>query len=225
MPYNYKTELQKYRKYYQSLEPVFTRPSNRAYTTVIFSFLAVSLFGWYAIRPTIQTILYLRREIADKTELNKEMEDKISALIDAQAFYQEIEPLVPLVDQALPPEPEAVPLVIQLQNLASASGVAISGLQLPTVPLVIQNIGANGKPITTKQTLEPVVVFTLILHGTYDALHAFLAGIETMRRIVTIDGITITRTQPTGLSSQSATLAGDNILQLALQLRTFYLTQ
>ena len=224
MPYNYKTELQKYRKYYQSLEPAFTKPSSRAYTTVIFSFLVVSLFGWYAIRPTIQTILYLRREIADKTELNKEMEDKIAALIEAQAFYQEIEPLVPLVDQALPPQPDAVPLVIQLQNLASASGIAIKGLQLPTVPLIAQNIDSTGKPVTKSQ--EPVVVFTLLLQGTYDTLHTFLTGIETMRRIVSIDSITITRIQQaTIISSQSATLQGNNILQLALQLRTFYLTQ
>lgn len=225
MPYNYKTELQKYRKYYESLEPVFAKTSNKAYTTVIFSFLAISLFGWYAIRPTIQTILYLRREISDKTELNKQMEDKISALIDAQAFYQEIEPLVPAIDQALPPNPDEVPLAIQFRNLANDSGVSIATLQLPATPLIIQNLSANGKTIAKAQTQAPIINFTMIAQGTYGALHSFVEGIQNMRRIASIESMAITKIHPIATSSESATLEDQNILQLALTVRTFYLTQ
>ena len=119
MALNYKNELQKYHKYYKALEPKLNKPTSKAYTTIVFSFLVVSLFGWYAIRPTIQTIIYLQREIRDKTELSKKMEDKISALIEAQAYYQEIEPLLPVIDQALPSKPDAIPVLIQLRNLAS----------------------------------------------------------------------------------------------------------
>ena len=89
MPFNYKTEIQRYRKYYHSLEPVLAKPRSKAYTTIVFSFLAVSLFGWYAIMPTIQTILFLQREIKDKTQLSTQMEDKIAALIEAQSYYQD----------------------------------------------------------------------------------------------------------------------------------------
>ena len=76
-PFDYKKEYDRYKRYYLSMEPVLTKPVNQAYTAIIFSFLAVSLFGWYAIRPTVQTIVTLKREIADKTVLNKQMEDKI----------------------------------------------------------------------------------------------------------------------------------------------------
>src|SRR3972149_7715954 len=119
MPFNYRTELHRYRRYYQSIENITKRPNTHFYTTTIFSFLAVSLFGWYAIRPTIQTILFLQREIRDKTELNKKMEDKIAALIEAQAYYQEVEPLLPVLDESLPSQPDAIPLIMQLRNLAS----------------------------------------------------------------------------------------------------------
>src|SRR5437762_11759734 len=102
MAFNYKTEYEKYRRYYQSLTPNLDKPENRAYTAIIFSFLVVSLFGWYAIRPTMQTIFTLKREIADNTEINIQMENKISALIEAQAGYQEVEPKIPIVNQALP---------------------------------------------------------------------------------------------------------------------------
>src|SRR3989338_2007521 len=118
MPFNYKTEIHRYKRYYQSIEQVANKPQARAYTTAIFSFLAVSLFGWYAIRPTLQTILYLRREIIDKTDISKKMEEKISNLIGAQATYQSVENQLPLLHAALPTNPQAVSLVQQIKKLA-----------------------------------------------------------------------------------------------------------
>jgi Tfp pilus assembly protein PilO len=223
MPYNYKTELQRYRKYYQSLEPVFKKSSSRAYTTIIFSFLAISLFGWYAIRPTIQTILYLRREIADKTVINKQMEDKIGALIEAQSMYQEIEPLLPVVDQALPEKPDAIPLVIQLRNLASRSGVLISSLQLPSVPLLGKN-ATTGNNKTAGAIKQSTFDLTISVQGTYPMIRSYLDGVISMRRVVTIDGVSVSQYQSELVGSQSAVPTG-RLLQLALRLRTFYLTQ
>ncbi|HUD19461.1 MAG TPA: type 4a pilus biogenesis protein PilO [Patescibacteria group bacterium] len=222
MPFNYKTELKQYRKYYQSIEPIFTKPSSRGYTTVIFSFLAVSLFGWYAIRPTIQTILYLRREIADKTELNKEMEDKISALIEAQAYYQQIEPLLPVVDQALPPQPDAVPFFIQLRNVASASGVLLSTIQTPTIPLVSNSL-QKGQA-TSPPASQPAYIVTIQVRGLYDGVKSFLTNVNNLRRVVTVDSINISPTDTTHVSSQSA-LPSSRLLQASLELKTYYLTK
>jgi Tfp pilus assembly protein PilO len=225
MPYNYRTELQRYRKYYQSIEPIFKQPSSRAYTAVIFSFLAVSLFGWYAIRPTIQTILYLRREIADKTEINKKMEDKISALIETQAVYQEIEPLIPAVDQALPAQPDAVPLVVQMRNLASRSAVTITTVQLPAVPLLGQDNSQGNKSSKPNISAKPLPVdLTIGILGQYVSIRSFLEGVIAMRRVVAIDGITISPYRLGSESSQSAT-QHSRLIQLVLKLRTFYVTQ
>ena len=44
MPYNYKTEVQRYRKYYQSLEPILSKPIPGIHT-IVFSFLAISSLG------------------------------------------------------------------------------------------------------------------------------------------------------------------------------------
>lgn len=224
MPYNYKTELQRYRKYYQSLEPIFKQSPSHAYTTIIFSFLAVSLFGWYAIRPTIQTILYLRREIADKTVLNKQMEDKIGALIEVQSVYQEVEPLLPVVDQALPSQPDAIPAVVQLRNLASQSGVLISTVQLPAVGLLGQDTSAGKKPKTITGKKQATFDFTIAVQGSYPMIQAFLDGVVNMRRLVAIDGVTISPYQAQSTSSQSA-VPSSRLLQLALKLRAYYLTE
>jgi Tfp pilus assembly protein PilO len=223
MALNYKTELGHYKKYYKSLEPMLKKTSSRASIAIIFSFLAVSLFTWYAIRPTIQTILYLRREIADNTLINKQMEDKISALIEAQSYYQEIEPILPSVDEAIPKNPETVPLVIQLRNLASASGVMLTSLQPATVPLL-----GKDPNITKKAPTSPLVTLTqqtydltLSVQGSFENIRSYLNGLINMRRVVTITGMTLIPIMEEQSSSPSATVA-NNMLQLALQLKTYY---
>lgn len=229
MPYNYKTEIQRYHKYIKELEPKLAKPKNKAYTTIVFSFLVVSLFGWYAIRPTIQTILLLQREIKDKTELSKKMEEKISALIEAQAYYQEIEPLLPAIDQALPTAPDAIPMIIQIRNLASLSATLITAIQLPSVPLTGQELSSTGKilpqsssPATTSK--QQVFDFAINIRGPYANLHAFIEGLTLMRRIITIDSITIVPSQSDTTSTASAE-PNSKLLQLALKLKAYYLVK
>jgi Tfp pilus assembly protein PilO len=229
MAYNYRTELQRYRKYYQSLEPVFKRPVSRAYTAVIFSFLAVSLFGWYAIRPTIQTILFLRREISDKVEINKKMEDKIAALIEAQAYYQEVEPLIPVIDTALPVQPDAIPLMIQLRNLASRSGVLVNTLQIPTLPLLGQDSPQSTRSAQTqlqgKESSKQISYdFSIAVQGPYTSVRSFLEGILAMRRLVTLSGFSITPIKKDVTASGSG-VPTTRLLQLALRLQSYYLVE
>lgn len=226
MALNYKNEIERYQKFYKELEPKLEKPRNKAYTTIVFSFLVVSLFGWYAIRPTIQTILLLKREIKDKTELSKKMEEKIAALIEAQAYYQEIEPLLPAVDQALPPIADAVPLLIQLRNLASASATTISAIQFPTVPITSQEIAApvskNGvKTATSKQQTFDI---TLTVRGPFSGIQSFIEGLTVMRRISSVESITIAPGQAERTSSSSAQLNA-KLLQLALRIKAYYLVK
>jgi len=226
MAYNYKTELGRYRRYYQSLEPIFNKTSSRTYTSVIFSFLAVSLFGWYAVRPTIQTILYLKREITDNTLVDKQMEDKISALIETQAYYQQIEPILPVLDQALPPNPDAVPLVIQLRNLASDSGVLLTSLQPASTPLLGKNPTKNSTAPTSSivSSKQQSYDLTVSVQGSFKNIRSFLSGIINMRRVTTITGMTLSPTKGEPSASPSSTLS-ENILQLALRLKTYYLVE
>lgn len=225
MPYNYKTELERYRKYYQSLEPLMKKSNTQNYTAVIFSFLVISLFGLYAIRPTIQTILTLKREIQDKTDISKKMEDKITALIEAQAAYSQIEQSLPLIDEALPDTPDAIPLVIQIRNLGRISGVTLTTVQMPTVPLYREATpSAKSKtvPVSGKQQN---LKFSITLVGPYTAVQAFLTGLQDLRRIVTIDDMTVTPDKTSQLSASDSATAEGQQLMLTLNLVTYYLVK
>ena len=206
MAFDYKKEYERYKRYYQSIEPAFQKPANRAYTAIIFSFLVVSLFAWYAIRPTMQTIFTLKREIVDKTDIDKKMENKISALIEAQAAYQEIEPNIPLIEQALPVYSDSPRAVHQLQGLAADADVTMSDLSLAAVPI------ATSTAVPNTITDFPI---SLTVTGTYPQITTFVHGILTLRRMMNIDSMLFS-------PSQSATPSGTQI-KLDLKLKVFYL--
>lgn len=226
MPYNYKTELQRYRRYYQSLEPLFRISKNQNYTAIIFSFLAISLFGWYAIRPTIQTILTLKKEITDKTDISKKMEDKISALIEAQAAYSEVEPFLPVIEQALPSQPDALPLVLQFRNLANLTGVSIFSIQVPSVPLLGQVASASAlrAKIAGQNTKQQVFDISLSVTGDYASLSTFLTGLIEIRRIVSIESTSIVPYRTSDVVASDSATRNTQQLQLALKLKAYYLT-
>lgn len=202
-------------RYYKKIEPILKKPRMRASTSAVFSFLAISLFAWYAIRPTAQTIIHLRREIADKTTLNKQMEDKITTLIEVQEKYQAIQHRLPLLKQAIPENPDVTILVRQLQNIAVFSGASISSIQIPNIPILGQEATPGAKLAQQKPTESFPVMITLI--GEYPALKSCIDQLLTLRRITSIDSISF---------KQGPAIAPYiNNLQVSLKLTSYYMNQ
>lgn len=222
MPFNYKTELHRYKRYYQSIERIAAKPKTRAYTTAIFSFLAVSLFGWYAIRPTLQTILTLQKEIEDNGRVNAQMEEKIGKLIEAHATYQSVEADLPYVSQALPPAPEVLTAIGQIRNIAVIRGASISAITSSAAPLLSKEQTTPNKPTTPKgipNRKVKSVQLSVVLVGTFDSLQGIIEDILSMRRITTIDTLSFT---PDRETEQQRTF-GSIPLKLVIRLNTHYI--
>ena len=201
---------EQYRKYYHSLEPMFAKPKTRAYSTVIFFFLVIALFGWYAIKPTVQTILYLRREIVDKTNLNKQMDDKINALITAQNILDSIQSRLTLLDTAIPSNPDAVDAARQIQNLTQINQASISAVSITAVPILLDTPG------TAKQT-QTYVEFPINVSftGSYTNLDSVIRQLTNLQRAISISSLSMTAGKPTS-ASQSATI------QAIIKLTAYY---
>lgn len=215
-PADHESIQNKFKRYYQvTLKDSLKKPKNRATSAAVFSFLAVSLFAWYAVRPTASTIIHLKREITDKTDVNKQMEDKITALIEAQATYEEIQDKLPLVEQALPHNPDGVILAKQLRNLAVISGSSVSAIQLPSLPLLSKEATPGAKTAPVKPIEEFQV--TIVVSGSYENVKAFLMGLLKLRRITAINSISIKQ-----FSHQDDTISS---LQLSIALKSYYTTQ
>lgn len=222
MPFNYKTELHRYKRYYQSIEHIGARPQIRAYTTTIFSFLAVSLFGWYAIRPTIQTIIVLRKEIEDNRLVNTQMEEKISKLIEAHATYQSVQADLPYVAQALPSSSEVLAAIGQIRNIALIQGASISAISSSTAPLLSKeqmspNKSPSPKGIPNRKVMS--VQLSVVLVATYDILQKIIEDILSMRRIITIETLSFT---PDREGEQQLTF-GSIPIKLVMRLNAHYI--
>jgi Tfp pilus assembly protein PilO len=209
---------QTFRRYYQRIAPIITKPKNRAYTTTILSFLVVSLFLWYAIRPTVQTILTLRKEIKESQVVNKQMEDKISALVEAQALYQQVSGRLPLVKEALPTGPLALPFLLALEQLASDSGSVLSEVQANQTIIDNTQASAPGSLKNTSSDLQ-TARFSIGVDGTYPAVTAFINGLLHLRRLVNIVTFSLT---PTSVSEKTATISAGSNIRLLLKLDTLY---
>jgi len=192
--------VNQYKKYSQTITPFIQSKKTKNYSTVIFFFLVLSVFGWYAIRPTIQTILYLEREIKDKTEIDKKMDEKINALIEANSAYENSKALLPLLSHAIPKNPEALDLVRQINALAVEKNIILSSLQLLNIP--ISSLSASLRPKNQSPQVEFPVVFSV--SGPYVSVVAFLKELVTLQRVVTIQSMNFTPIKPTYLSASDS---------------------
>lgn len=220
MPFNYKTELHRYKRYYQSIGEVAIKPQTRAYTTAIFSFLAISLFGWYAIRPTLQTILFLQKEIDDNKLVNTQMEEKIGKLIEAHATYQSVQPDLPYLVQALPPAPEVLTAIGQIRNIAVIRGASISAITSSGAPLLSKEQNAPNKTTTLKSSRKvKSVPLSIVVIGSFDSLLGIIEDILSLRRIVTIETLNFTPNR----ESDQQVLVGSVPLKLVMKVNAHYI--
>ena len=169
---NYKT----YSRYYKSLGPLLKKPRVRAYTMFILSFVTMSFFGVFAIKPTLQTIARLRREITDSQLVNEALEQKIIAQSQLKEEFKKIENDLSLISKALPSEPSYSFFLQDLENLAQETETTVSGVKIDRVDL------------TKKETKSSVnVSSSFTLSGDYSACRNFLERLLNNNRLYTID--------------------------------------
>ncbi len=225
-------QYSRYRRYYRRLEPLLHQRELQGYTMVILSLFTISFFGFFAIRPTIKTITTLQKQISDKTEVNKQLEAKINALILAQEEYQRLGPHLPTIYSLLPQTPEFPLLVSKLEVLVADHAATISAITFSPLTLYdaisTPNSNAPRSPTGSKtnlaggvestnsalpvSTLNPTPMsFGLALKGNYSNLIALLADLTKLDRVVSINSVSLNKNDTEGAS-----------LNLSLQSRAFY---
>lgn len=149
------------------------------------------------------------------------MDDKIGALIEAQARFEEIQPYLPVIDDALPMTPDAIPLLIQFRNLAEISGAHIASIQLSSVPLI-----APGATLSAQKSSEPQQTydFSISVQGPYQALNAFIEGLKQHRRIISFETLSVEPIQIAQVGTESAQLTSRQ-LQLTIKVIAYYMTK
>lgn len=171
-------------RYFEML-PNFKNDKTQKFTSIILTLVAISLFGMFAINPTLSTIAKLKKELADNEFVARSLEEKIRNLGILQQKYADIQEDIPYALDSIPKTPEVPLLMAQIQSIAKKTNIHISNLQNLAVELFKQNV---------EEKKYYQYAFSLSGTGTFEDISTFLSQIVSMQRIISIDTFSIDKT-------------------------------
>lgn len=184
---------------YQLIKERMKEKRFQAITMLILTLLALSLFGLFAIGPTITTIAELKRQLTDRKKVDEQLRTKIQNLSVLGQKYLAIQNDLTTLDNALPKNPNIPLLIGQIQSVAQDSNVVISQLQTSETPL-----GAQGQKQATDTVNKPTpIVFSTTIEGSLANIQTFIQNLTQFNRIVTIDEVSTNQSSAQGNQGQA----------------------
>lgn len=172
-------------KYFPKL-PYLNQERSQKFFYIVLTLLALSFFGFFAINPTISTILKLRKETSDSEFVFKELETKIKNLSILRREYTDMQVDLPIITDAITTQPDAHILFAQVQAASQRSNVKIKKLQNFEVE-VVKNEKALGKKYYSYS-------FSIAGSGAFENISDFVSIITNMQRVIDIDIFSISTT-------------------------------
>lgn len=169
---------------YLDLLPDLSQERTERFTSVILTLIALSMFGLFAINPTLSTIAKLQKEIVDLEVINQKLEEKIADLTSLQRAYNRLENDVPVVLGTIPISPFVPLLIGQIQSVARDSNIHVTQIQNSEVELF-----KEGEPAKKYYFYS----FSINADGTYENISRFIDNLTHMQRIVTINTVSINK--------------------------------
>lgn len=163
-----------------------------AYLYVIFSLVALSFFGLFAIGPTITTITRLNQQFKEDNEALEKLKEKNSALQSLSAQYIDIQNDLPAIENAIPQSPKIAELTRQLESLTIKNDLVVQKLDTGLLELY---------PAKNTNSSLFSFTFTIGVQGEESDVNAFIADLVNMGRIIGIERLTTGRQQGTYTAS------------------------
>lgn len=178
----------------------YNKPVAKVSFNLFLTVAAVLFFAFFAIRPTLITMSDLVKEIQDKNELNTKLDQKIAALSTAQGEYQNIQPRLVVLDEAMPTNPAIVILLKTIEKIASEQQIAIENITLKELP------ESTDKTVPLENQERKNLVFSVILVGDYPAVKKFVENLQAVRRNIVIESVTFSAADQRGIKSLTTTI-------------------
>ncbi len=104
-----------------------------AYFYITISLFTLSFFGFFAIRPTIITIVNLDRQLKDSEQVLSRIKEKQGDLAKLTAQQESLKNEIALVEKAIPNAPKIPYLSRQIETVALRNNVNLTSLNFGTV--------------------------------------------------------------------------------------------
>lgn len=177
-----------YKEYFQKNTPFIKNDSKKftAYLYITLTLFSVSFFGFFAIKPTLDTISNLNKQYEDNKLVYDALKKKLAALDMLNTQYQALETDLNLVFDAIPKTNNIPYLARQLEKLTSLRGLNLSKLDFGVIELYPALKATPGMFSYT---------FTISVEGSEDKVNSFISDIISFDRIIGIERITTGKTE------------------------------
>lgn len=169
----------------QQLLLLKTKKETGAYFYLILTLLAVSFFGFFALRPAISTITNLQKQLSDSQNVLTALQTKISVLHSLSGQYASLTPNLPLVYEAIPTSSEIPTLTRQIETLSQENNVELTQFSTSSI---------ESYPLSTANKLYGYS-FSIVVIGDSISINSFLNNITSFSRILSIQKITTGKIQ------------------------------
>lgn len=171
-------------RYFTYIRPIIRSKFARAYSSLIFSLITVAIFSFYALRPTITTILSLQKSINEQNQVLTKLQEKVNNLSQGKRNFENIDSNIKTkLENLIPSDPALDSLINTLVFAANTADASISGLQLEAVQL------ENPKTQPTKNAPILPLGFTINTKGGFANQMKLLTNLKRSDRLITIDTI------------------------------------
>jgi len=168
---------------YLSNIPTLTSERNQKFFGIILTFCALSFFGFFAIKPTVSTILKLQKEISDNEFVLGQLETKIRNLTQLKVQYSNLQNDLPIIMNAITVQPDVALLFAQIQSVGKTSNITFKRLQNSEVEIV-------KKENSTEKNYYSYA-FSIVGSGSSEDIYKFMQTISNMERVINIDTFSI----------------------------------
>lgn len=171
-------------RYFTYIEPVIRAPIIKTYGSVIFTILALIVFIIFAIKPTLETIAVLQKELSLQKDTLSQATQKSEDLAQARKNYQQIDQNIKVkIQTAIPQNVNIATLIRSLEGATLATQASVSALQFQPITLQKQTSIVNLKELN----------FTFNVEGSFETIKTILDNLSSTERSISLDGISFSK--------------------------------
>jgi Tfp pilus assembly protein PilO len=166
-------------------------PAVQTSLTLVLSLFVMAFFIAFALRPTIISIVSLRKNITESEKTLQTLETKVSNLQKASRELDSIRPFLLTLNREIPNTgSQYSPLVVAVEALALENNVQLESETLGSTLLFSRLLS----PFVPSRNQNIVVLpFTVRVVGSYTNVYAFLTQLVSLERIILVESVTVSR--------------------------------
>lgn len=180
-------------RYFTYIKPVTRLPIIKTYGSTIFTLLVMIVFIFFAIKPTVETILVLQKKLENYNEVLQKVEQKANDLSLGKKNYDELDQDIKIkIQDAIPDSADIKSLILNIEQITKKHEASISAIQIQPITLTHKKTDQAG-------TLSEVN-FTINIEGFYPKLIAILQDLKLSSRVFSIENMSLNKlSEGTGL--------------------------